>query len=74
MDGFEKTAKSNDSGLLFDNRIWVRTKIAAEMLDRSVGQIRNMVWRGQLKAKKYGGRLYFNRDYLKSQLENASFV
>lgn len=59
---------------LFENKIWVRTETAAEILERSVGQIRNMVWRGQLKAKKFKGRLYFDKDYLLASLENAPFV
>lgn len=59
---------------LFDNRIWVGTKKAAEYLERSAGQIRNMVWRGQIKAKKFHGKLYFNTNDLKALLDNAPYV
>jgi hypothetical protein len=59
---------------LFDNKIYVRTNKAAEILERSVGQIRNMVWRGQLKAKKWQGRLYFDLEYLLSRIDGATYV
>ncbi len=37
----------------------------------SVGAIRNMVYRGQLKAKKFFGRLLFDRTYLNQLVSMA---
>lgn len=53
--------KEEISDTPFDKRIWLSAKEAAVYLKRSYGQIRNMVWRRQIKAYKYTGRLYFDR-------------
>lgn len=59
-------------GVFFDNLIWLNSKEAAQFLRRSVGQIRNMVYRGQLKAKKFQGRLLFKKNELHQLIENSS--
>ena len=46
---------------LFDKLKWMNAKEAALYLRVSVGQIRNMVWRGQLKSYKIKTRLRFLR-------------
>ena len=64
----------SSAGTIFDNNlIWLNTKEAAAFLRRSVGQIRNMVWRGQLKAKKFHGRLLFNKWSLQTLVENSTY-
>ncbi|MBC7430001.1 MAG: helix-turn-helix domain-containing protein [Bacteriovorax sp.] len=40
---------------------WLRTDEVALYLGTSQGSIRNLVLRGQLKAKKYFGRNYFDK-------------
>ncbi|PIQ68543.1 MAG: hypothetical protein COV91_03380 [Candidatus Taylorbacteria bacterium CG11_big_fil_rev_8_21_14_0_20_46_11] len=55
----------------FDNLIWLRSEDAAKYLRTSVGQIRNMVYRGQLKARKFRNRLYFKRRELDNLLETS---
>ena len=49
------------SGALFDKLKWMNAKEAALYLRVSVGQIRNMVWRGQVKTYKIQNRLRFLR-------------
>lgn len=49
------------SAALFDKLKWMNAKEAALYLRVSVGQIRNMVWRGQLKSYKIKNRLRFLR-------------
>jgi hypothetical protein len=49
------------SGALFDKLKWMNAKEAALYLRMSVGQIRNMVWRGQVKSYKIQNRLRFLR-------------
>ena len=49
------------SGALFDKLKWMNAKEAALYLRVSVGQIRNLVWRGQLKSYKIKNRLRFLR-------------
>lgn len=55
----------------FNNLIWLRSEDAAEYLRTSVGQIRNMVYRGQLKARKFRNRLYFKRRELDNLIETS---
>lgn len=49
------------SEALFDKLKWMNAKEAALYLRMSVGQIRNMVWRGQVKSYKIKNRLRFLR-------------
>lgn len=46
---------------LFDKLKWLTSKEAAFLLRTSVGQIRNWVWNGKLKAFHLGSRLRFLR-------------
>ena len=56
--------------LLFNN-LWMNSKEASAYLSTSVGSIRNMVYRGQLPAKKLGNRLKFRRADLDRILANS---
>ena len=49
------------SGVFFDKLKWMNAKEAALYLRLSVGQVRNLVWRGQLKSYKVSNRLRFLR-------------
>lgn len=49
------------SDALFDKLKWMNAKESALYLRVSVGQIRNMVWRNQLKSYKIQNRLRFLR-------------
>lgn len=66
---------------LFDNLLWLSTKDAAIYLRKfrvdgspSEGAIRNLVWRGVLKARKWQRRLFFKRTDLDRLLQNAPFT
>ena len=70
----KNSINTNDSSnQLFDNLIWMTTEETAEYLRRSVGQIRNMVYRGQLRARKCLGKLYFKRRELYELIESSSY-
>lgn len=63
---------------LFDNLTWLSTKDAAIYLRKfkrdgkpSDGAIRTAIWRGLLKARKWGRRLYIKRVELDRLLELA---
>lgn len=58
-------AENQNSALFFEKLKWITTREAAEYLRLSVGQIRNMVWRGQLTSYRLNNRLRF----LKSDLD-----
>ena len=60
------------SEMLFDKLKWMSAREAAFYLRVSVGQIRNMVWRGQLKSFKVQNRLRFLRSDL-DRLMKPSF-
>jgi excisionase family DNA binding protein len=60
------------SDALFDKLKWMNAREAAFYLRVSVGQIRNMVWRGQLKSYKARNRLRFLRTDL-DRLMKPSF-
>lgn len=62
--------------LLFDNLTWLSTKDAAVYLRKfrkdgqpSDGAIRTAIWRGLLRARKWGRRLYIKRIELDRLLE-----
>lgn len=57
---------------IFDNQVWLNSEDAAVYLRRSVGQLRNMVYRRQIKPKKYVGRLYFRRSDLDRSIESSN--
>lgn len=56
---------------LFDKLKWLTSKEAAFLLRTSVGQVRNLVWRGRLKAYHLGSRLRFLRSDVENLLQPA---
>ena len=65
----ENQGKSSER--LFDNRIWVDSKEAADYLRISVGALRNAVYRKQIIARKFRRKLYFNLNELNRLLDNS---
>lgn len=61
-----RTEENTSDATLFEKLKWLTSKEAAFLLRTSVGQIRNLVWRGRLKAYHFGTRLRF----LRSDVEN----
>lgn len=70
LDGAGVNSKSVSE--IFDNQVWLNSEDAAVYLRRSVGQLRNMVYRRQIKPKKYVGRLYFRRSDLDRSIESSN--
>lgn len=64
-----ESTEDQKSSLFFENLEWMRSEEAARYLRRSVGQIRNMVYRGQIKFRKFNGRLYFKKVDLERAIE-----
>lgn len=69
------------SCVIFDNPKWLSTKDAAIYLrkfrkdgDPSEGAIRTAIWRRELRARKWRGRLYILREELDRLINNAPFV
>lgn len=59
-----KSVETTTSAVLFDKLKWMTSKEAASYIRVSVGQLRNMVWRGQIQAFHIGNRLRFLRSDL----------
>jgi len=57
--------------LFFDNLVWMTSADAANYLRKSVGALRVMVHRGQLRARKLGRRLYFKKSEIDHLLETS---
>ena len=66
MDLNIKTAEEFSSAMLFDKLKWMNSKEASAYIRVSVGQLRNMVWRRQIKAFRVNNRLRFLRSDLDS--------
>jgi hypothetical protein len=67
----KKASSQEEEAKFFDNFLWLRSEDAAKYLRTSVGQIRNMVYRKQLKARKFHNRLYFNRRELNTLIDTS---
>ena len=59
----------SSSALIFDNLEWLTTAEAAHYLRKSTDAIRQMVCRGQLRARKFHRRLYFRKVELDQALD-----
>ena len=58
---------------LFNNLIWITTEEASEFLRKSTHAIRQMVYTGKLNARKFHGRLYFNRLELNELIDSSHY-
>ncbi len=74
IDSIEQNSESIEK--FFDNLTWLSTKDAAVYLRKfrkngqpSDGAIRTAIWRGLLKARKWGRRLYIKKVELDRLLE-----
>lgn len=64
-------AVSNDSAVLFNNRIWLSTDEAAQYLGKTKNAIWILLCRGLLIKRKWRRRLYFKRAELDRLLETS---
>ena len=56
--------KTCDSGLLFENLIWLSTEETTRYLRKSVRNIRVLVYRQALRVGKFWRRLFFRKEEL----------
>lgn len=69
--GQKKAVNKTVENQFFENQVWLSSEEAAIYLRRSVGQVRNMVYRGQLEHRKFCRRLYFRRTDLDRAIETS---
>lgn len=72
-DKHQNSEELNSDELLFNNLVWLTSKEAAFYLRKTVGAIRVMVCRGQIKAYKFRRRLYFKRNDLNRLIEGSIY-
>lgn len=70
---YSEEADSQESGEIFNNLIWMTTEDAARYLRKTADAIRHLVYRGDLRARKFKRRLYFRRDELDEMLDLAVY-
>jgi excisionase family DNA binding protein len=70
---YSEETDSKESGEIFNNLIWMTTEDAARYLRKTADAIRHLVYRGDLKARKFKRRLYFRRDELDEMLDLAVY-
>jgi excisionase family DNA binding protein len=62
-----------DAHLLFNNLIWLTTEEAARFLRKSSHALRQMIYKGKIHPRKFGGRLYFKRSELDQLIDTAFY-
>ena len=66
--------KTYNSDWFFGNLEWLNSKEAALFLRKSIGALRVMVHRGQIRARKFHRRLYFKKRELNELLETSELI
>ena len=59
--------------MLFDNLLWLTTEEAASFLRKSNHALRQMLYKGQISARKVHGRLYFKKSELHELVDTSFF-
>ena len=73
MECYSSIAGSRGPALLFENLIWLSTEEAARLLRRSSHALRQLVYKGKIRPRKFGGRLYFKRSELDELIETSFY-
>lgn len=63
-----------NTDLFFEKLEWLNSKEAALFLRKSIGALRVMVHRGQIRARKFHRRLYFKKCELNELLETSQLT
>jgi excisionase family DNA binding protein len=70
----QKKVIYNKENKLFNNLEWMDSREASEYLRTTIGSLRNMVYKGQLPAKKLGSRLRFKKSDLDFLLNSSDSI
>lgn len=70
---YSNEIESKDSTSLFNNLIWLTTEEAAEFLRKSSHALRQMLYKGQISARKVHGRLYFKKSEINTLIDTSHY-
>lgn len=59
--------------VLFENLIWLTTDEAASFLRKTSHALRQMVYKGKICPRKFGGRLYFKKEELNNLIDTSFY-
>jgi Helix-turn-helix domain len=60
--------------LLFENLIWLTTEEARQFLrKKTTHAVRQMLYKGKIRARKFDGRLYFKRTELHRHIDSSFY-
>lgn len=62
-----------DAQPFFDNFLWLTTEEAARLLRKSSHALRQLVYKGKVRPRKFAGRLYFKRTELNELIDTSFF-
>ena len=65
--------EQNIAHSFFNNLIWITTEEASEFLRKSTHAVRQMVYKGHVNARKFHGRLYFNKLELNQLIDSSHY-
>ena len=74
LNSVEVIGTSNEvvkTSAIFDNLKWITVKEAAFYLRRSTGAVKNLIYRGKIRVRKWAGRVYINRKELDSAIQSG---
>tara|TARA_R110002049_G_scaffold249187_5_gene423593 strand:- start:77 stop:334 length:258 start_codon:yes stop_codon:yes gene_type:complete len=58
---------------IFDNLIWLTTDEAATFLRKTSHALRQLVYKGKIRPRKFAGRLYFKRTELDTLIDTSFY-
>ncbi len=67
------SGEQNTAHSFFNNLIWITTEEASEFLRKSTHAVRQMVYKGKIHARKFHGRLYFNKLELNELIDSSHY-
>lgn len=72
MEVYNKNEQKN-AQMLFENLNWLTTDEAAFFLRKTAHALRQMVYKGRICPRKFGGRLYFKKEELNNLIDTSYY-
>lgn len=73
FDQYNQVDEAKYSSTLFDNLIWLTTDEAATFLRKTSHALRQLVYKGKIRPRKFAGRLYFKRTELDTLIDTSFY-